>query len=153
MAGGTMRRGRMGLAVVLGSGLGWLGVTACAWLLPGTAAGTPTLAPTPAVMADCFWSVQVYAWVDEDGDGAVDEGEPPLEGVQANFSLTFLTGGTTDANGVASVLGMYPSACDPTLDNRLIVKTPAGYEATTPTEVEYDDAREERYEFGFRPLS
>jgi hypothetical protein len=128
--------------------LGWLGASACAWLLPGSA---PT--PTPEVIADCFWSVQVYAWVDEDGDGLVDEGEPPLEGVQVNFSLTFLTGGTTDANGVASVLGMTPGSCLPDLENRLIVETPAGYEPTTETQVPYDDTREKRYDFGFRPVA
>jgi hypothetical protein len=126
--------------------LGWLGALGCARLLPGS---VPTPAPTPEVIADCFWSVQVYAWVDEDGDGAPDEGEPPLEGVQANFSLTFLTGGTTDANGVASVLGMYPSACDPDLANQVVATAPEGYAPTTEPALPMVEGQSE-YAFGFR---
>ena len=106
--------------------------------------------PTPQVLADCFWSTQVYAWVDTDGDGTPAAAEPPLAGVAVNFSLTFYSGAITGADGLASVSGMYPSACDPSLDNRVVAIAPAGYTATTDLSVPYH-ADQERYEFGFQP--
>jgi len=99
-------------------------------------------------MADCFWSVQVYAWVDEDADGVADEGEPPLEGVEVNFSLTFLTGGTTDADGAASVLGMYPSACNPDLENQVVAVAPEDYRPTTDLRLALVEGQSD-YAFGF----
>jgi hypothetical protein len=125
------------------------GIGACAWLLSGEPP-TPTPTPAPAIMADCFFSTDVFAWVDTDGDGARDEGEPPLAGVQVNFSLTFYSGETTDAEGKAHVGGMYPSACDPTLENKLVARPPEGYVPTTEAAVPYTADRA-LYEFGFRP--
>lgn len=139
------RRSLRWLAVLAGLGWVWMGAAACAWLAPGSA---PTPTPTVEVMADCFWSVQVYAWVDEDADGVADEGEPPLEGVEVNFSLTFLTGGTTDADGAASVLGMYPSACNPDLENQVVAVAPEDYRPTTDLRLALVEGQSD-YAFGF----
>jgi hypothetical protein len=110
----------------------------------------PVPTATPEVLADCFWSAQAFAWIDSDGDGTRDEGEQPLEGVEVNFSLTFFSGETTGADGVAHVAGMHPGACDATLENSVVAKAPEGYEPTTELVVAYTEGRD-LYEFGFIP--
>lgn len=114
----------------------------------------PALRPTPTaeILADCFWAADAFAWIDGDGDGTHDEGEQPLEGVEVNFSLTFLGGTTTGPDGLAHLGGMYPSACDPDLRIDVVVTgAPEGYAPTTETAVEYSESVA-LYEFGFQPL-
>jgi hypothetical protein len=123
---------------------------ACA-AIPGLAPrATPT--PTPAVLADCFWSVEAFAWNDADGDGTRDDGEPPLAGVAVRFSESFLSGETTDDDGTAHLTGMTTGACLPDLVINVIATAPEGYTATTATTLEYG-TRQGRYEFGFKPSS
>jgi hypothetical protein len=133
------------LLAVLAAALALACRAAGPWLAP---AATPT--PTPAILADCFWSTDVFAWVDEDGSGTPDEGEPPLAGVEVNFSLTFFPGSTTGPDGLAHVGGMHPGACNPDLGNSLVAEAPEGYTPTTPLQVPYPQEREV-YEFGFQP--
>ncbi len=116
----------------------------------GLRSATPVVpTATVEILADCFWSAQVFAWVDSDRDGTRDEGEPPLEGVQVNFSLTFLSGETTGADGTAHVSGMHPGACDWTRPMNVVAKAPGGYEPTTEPAVAYSESRDQ-YEFGFK---
>jgi hypothetical protein len=133
------------LVVALGAGLALACRAAGAWLAP-----PPTPTPTVEILADCFWSADAFAWVDANGNGAPDDGEPPLPGVDVNFTLTFLSGGTTGPDGTAHVGGMHPGECNPALANRLVAVAPAGYVPTTDLAVPYTPERA-RYEFGFQP--
>jgi hypothetical protein len=105
--------------------------------------------PTVVIMADCFWSARAFAWVDTDGDGAQDEGEPPLEGVEIQFSLNFFPGSATGPDGIASVSGMHPGECLPDLGNEVIATPPEGYAATTPARLPLTEDQV-LYSFGFR---
>jgi hypothetical protein len=123
-------------------------ILACA-AIPGLAPrATPS--PSPEIIADCFWSAEAFAWNDADGDGTRDDGEPPLAGVEVRFSESFLSGETTDEDGIAHLTGMTPGACLPDLVINVIAMAPDGYSATTPTTLEHG-SREGRYEFGFKP--
>lgn len=129
----------------------WLLVAALGLALAAACrAASPPATATPEVLADCFWSAQAFAWVDTDGNGQREAGEPPLAGVAVNFSLTFYSGATTDAEGVAHVSGMHPGACDPALANSLVATAPDGYAPTTDLVVAYTEAQAE-YPFGFQP--
>ncbi|MCC7361180.1 MAG: hypothetical protein IT317_16970 [Anaerolineales bacterium] len=110
----------------------------------------PAATPTPEVIADCFWSAEVVAWVDADGSGTREAAEAPLEGVAVNFTLTFYSGAITGADGQATLTGMYPSACDASLANQVVAVAPEGYTPTTELAQTYTDAQKV-YEFGFRP--
>jgi hypothetical protein len=145
-------------AAVLGSLAAIVAVLACARLptaatpIPG---GASPAAPTPAgstpqPMVDCFWSADAYAWVDTNRDGVIDDAEPPLEGVELDFSLSFVDGATTGPDGNAHIWAMIPSACQPEGSLTLIAKAPAGYTPTTETALVYTDDRE-RYDYGFAP--
>lgn len=123
----------------------------------GWAASTqlfPALRPPPTaeILADCFWSADVFAWTDSDGNGAHDEAEQPLEGVEVSFSPTFLSGAATGPDGRAHAGGMYPGACLPDLTIDVVVTgAPEGYTPTTETAIEYSESVA-LYEFGFQPL-
>jgi hypothetical protein len=125
------------LSVVLG-----LAVLGC------RATAAPTA--TPEVLADCFWSAQAFAWVDTDGNGTPDAGEPPLAGVAVTFSLTFLGGATTDADGLAQLSGMHPGECLTSIEQNVVAVAPEGYVPTTALVLAYA-ADQARYEFGFQP--
>jgi hypothetical protein len=133
------------LIAALGAGLALACRAAGPWFAP-----VPTPTPTAEILADCFWSADAFAWVDTNGNGAPDEGEPPLAGVQVNFSLTFFSGGTTGPDGTAHVSGMHPGGCNPDLANSLIAVAPEGYAPTTDLALPYTTDRD-RYEFGFQP--
>jgi hypothetical protein len=137
-----------GLAVATAS-LALATIACAAWsrLLPQV---TPT--PTPEILADCFWSAQAFAWIDADGDGARDEGEQPLAGVEVNFSLTFLSGEVTGADGLAHVTGMHPGSCLSNVTINVVATPPQGYAPTTETAVVYTQDVD-RYEFGFVPTA
>ncbi len=112
----------------------------------------PVPTATPEVLADCFFSADPFAWVDTNGNGLREDNEPPLEGVEVSFSLTFLGSATTGPDGTAHVSGMYPSACDPALENSLVAVAPEGYAPTTALILPYSDARE-TYTYGFQPMN
>ncbi len=115
------------------------------------AAGLP--APptaTPEIIADCFWSAEAFTWLDTDGSGTYDDGEPPLAGVEVTFGLTFYGSTTTDADGRAHLSGMHPGGCDDPFDNAVIASVPEGYTATTELVVAYAEAQDQ-YAFGFQP--
>lgn len=141
----SLRRQRLRLL----ASLGLVFVLACRaadpWLSP---VAPPT--PTPQVLADCFWSAQAFAWVDANSNGLRDEGEPPLAGVEVNFSLTFYSGAATGLDGFAGVSGMHPGPCDPALENSLVAQAPTGYAPTTALSVPYPQDRD-IYTFGFTP--
>ena len=132
------------LAATWGAVVFTLGCTAGSrWL------GRPEPTATPPVLADCFWAADVAAWVDANGNGARDEGEPPLEGVQVNLSLSFMGSRTTGADGRVHVGGMHPGECLTTEPYNVMVATPDGYEPTTATTLPYTEAQD-LYEFGFK---
>jgi hypothetical protein len=114
---------------------------------PGAATPGST---TPQPLVDCFWSADAYAWVDTNRDGVIDDAEPPLEGVELDFSLSFVDGATTGPDGNAHIWAMIPSECQPEGSLTLIAKAPAGYTPTTETALVYTDDRE-RYDYGFAP--
>ena len=57
---------------------------------------------TPDVLADCFQSATAVAWLDENGDGVWDDGEPPLHGIEFGLEPTVYSRTTSDENGVAN---------------------------------------------------
>jgi hypothetical protein len=144
----TPHRARLFAAGLLGAALLALGCVGGTRLLPGSTPTTPQATP-PQVMADCWYSGDVLAWIDADGNGARDEGEPPLEGVQVNFSPTFLTGATTGPDGTAHIGGMHPGECSATIAITVMAVAPAGYEPAT-AKLDYTPERK-LYEFGFKP--
>ena len=140
----TLRQRALRLQVI--GALALLMVLACQAVQPPL----PVSTATPEILADCFFSAEAFAWLDANGNGLRDEGEPPLAGVEVNFSLTFLSGATTGPDGLAHVSGMYPSACDSSLANSLVATAPEGYAPTTALILPYTDDREV-YMYGFEP--
>jgi len=134
------------LRLLVSGPLALLMLLACQAVQPPLPASTPT----PEVLADCFYSADAFAWVDANANSLREDDEPPLAGVEVNFSLTFLGGATTGPDGLAHVSGMYPSACDPALANSLVAIAPEGYTPTTALIIPYSDDREV-YTYGFQP--
>lgn len=114
------------------------------------AACRPAATPTPEILADCFLSTKVVAWVDADGSGTREASEAPLAGVDVTFSLTFYGATQTGADGTVDLSGMYPGGCDASLDQNVVATAPEGYTPTTGLVQPYTTAQAV-YEFGFQP--
>lgn len=110
------RRGRLCLASL------FLVILACRF--------SPGVAPTPtvAVLADTFFSG--YAFLDANGNGQLDERDPPLAG--ARFSAAGF-GGRTDAKGYAFIV--IPGGWDQPVNARMAPPPGSAYTLVGPQEV------------------
>ncbi|MFN8513816.1 MAG: hypothetical protein U0232_19465 [Thermomicrobiales bacterium] len=72
------------------------------------------------------------AWIDSDGNGQQDAGEPPLAGVE--FALRSGDHGVSDAAGQYTLHAMSGCSAVPTFSVSAL--PPAGYALTTPGVVE-----------------
>jgi hypothetical protein len=116
---------------------------------------TPTAMPEPTetaveILADCFQSATALAWLDENGDGLWDEGEPPLPGIEFVLEPTVYSRTTSDENGVANIFATTPGGTCSENQQVIAVKF-AGYALTTANSLDYIDANTD-YVFGFQPL-
>ncbi|MCB8975849.1 MAG: hypothetical protein H6657_00280 [Ardenticatenaceae bacterium] len=116
---------------------------------------TPTVEPTAVpvaahIEADCFQSATALAWLDENGDGVQDEGEPPLPGIEFVLEPTVYSRTLSDENGIAAI-----SATTPGLDCpeplTIAVSRHDGYTVTTASAVPVISISQ-IYAFGFQPL-
>lgn len=122
-------------------------LVACnAHLVPGQVAPTPT----SDVLADCFQSATVTAWLDENGDGVRGVREPPLHGIEFVLEPSVYSRATSDKNGIASIFATTPGGDCPE-NQRLYPSRPDGYKLTTPESLAYKGPDAE-YSFGFQSL-
>jgi hypothetical protein len=103
--------------------------------------------PYAEVMVDGMAVAHVYSWHDIDGNGLVDEGEPPIPWVTIKVAYPdYLTG--SDGWGYAYEF-MPGCAKDCWRGETVEVKTPPGYELTTPN-IYPLTGNEVDYYFGFK---
>jgi hypothetical protein len=106
-------------------------LTACGTPASAAVTRTPVAPPSP-FWCDSFWKIDASAWLDSDGNGQQDAGEPPLAGVQFNLN--------NDSNGESDEAGQYAfhpiTGCN-SLPTFTVAATPLdGYALTTPGEVQ-----------------
>ena len=122
--------------------------TACSPTREHDAPITQENTPTPQVLADCFQSATAKAWLDINGDGALDEGEPPLAGIEFVLEPTVYSRATSDANGIAAIVATTPGETCP--DNQQVVAVGfEGYTLTTEQSLDYVSV-DTVYAFGFQ---
>lgn len=106
--------------------------------------------PPPEIRVDGEAGGTIFTWVDFNANGQIDEGEPPLAGVEYGGGY-----GKTDEHGLGSYYDFVPGcACDCWKWGgglSVFVTVPNGFEATTPTEIAMN-SDDDSYAFGFRPL-
>ena len=98
---------------------------------------------------DCGYPrLEVAAWVDADADGQRGAGEAPLAGVVVRIPTTngYELGGTTGADGRIPAPRKIFAPCGLRWKSAMAI-APAGYVATTPTELRSSATD---YIFGFR---
>lgn len=134
-------------------------------LLLGVAACTPpTVDPIPVretplampestetdegIQADCFQTATALAWLDENGDGLHDEGEPPLPGIEFVLEPTVYSRTTSDKNGIAAIFATTPGDVCPELLT-IAVSRHDGYTLTTTHLMQFTDP-DRIYAFGFQ---
>ena len=98
--------------------------------------------PTPAIMADTFFSG--HAFIDANGNGALDADDPPLEG--ARFTCAGF-GDRTGADGVAVVV--IPGEWDKPVEARMAPPEGSGYILIAPTVVTLQNPGQTRADFLF----
>lgn len=90
--------------------------------------------------ADCAWLGIAKAWIDENENGYMDDGEIPLEGVSfhvddiRNKYIDVAEPVTTDGNGDAQ-LDVWLPGC-PDVDFEVYADVPEGYRPTTNSRLE-----------------
>jgi len=107
------------------------------------------------VMADCTWTGNATAWIDENRNGIKDDGEPPLSDVQ--FFVDDTDNKYTDVGGDSitnwkgeSRLSVWLPGC-PKTKMEVYPQIPLGYELTTSPRLKGGKS-DETYEFGFAYL-
>ena len=119
----------------------------CMPLIPAEAPLGATATP-PGVLADCFPTADVRAWLDENGDGVWDEGELPLVGIKFELNPTAQNGSAiSDEDGLAHIFAWSPGEC---LEMQVTAVSFIGYMLTTAQKLDYTSSNTE-YLFGFRP--
>ncbi len=111
----------------------------------------------PQPMVDCAWAQTAYAWLDENGNGILDQGEPPLAGVPFFVDDTFNDYSRVNGNamtgpqGYADLIVWLPGC--PKYKFEVYPIVPTGYRLTTPPRIAIEeDFSEEPYSFGFAYL-
>ena len=110
-------------------------------------------------VADCSWQASARAWIDSNGDGLPNPGEPPLTDVRIhidhlqNQSGNLSWPGRTDQNGEVQFDISMPGCPDTLLE--IYTEIPEGYRVTTRPHIEvrpdfWETPRTEHvYYFGF----
>jgi len=110
--------------------------------------------------AGCAWQSSAKTWVDSNGDGLVNNGEPPLGEVEIHIDdvqnqLVDVGWHTiSDKNGEARLNVLIPGCSDVLLE--VYANTPEGYRITTKPRIEVNQDfwgsldTENIYYFGFR---
>jgi ligand-binding sensor domain-containing protein len=107
------------------------------------------------VSADCIWTGDAVAWIDENHNGIIEEDEPPLSNVQFYVDDTYNKftdiGGEsiTSWKGESKLFVSLPGC--PKTKMEVYPQVPQGYGLTTPPRLK-GDKNEKRYEFGFAYL-
>ncbi|MEZ4644909.1 MAG: hypothetical protein R3E31_19625 [Chloroflexota bacterium] len=123
-------------------------LAACTPSVTETAVPPQAPSPTAEIMADCFQTVTARAWLDVNGDGVQDEGEPPLPGIEFVLEPTVYSRTTSDENGMAHIFATTPGGqCAESLS--IAVSRHEGYLLTTPDHVTNIDL-DQVYAFGFQ---
>lgn len=113
----------------------------------------------PIILADCFWSARAVAFIDENENGILDEGESPLGGVEFVLEPTVYSRATSGPDGIASIFATIPAAgadtsCEEIRAENLLQVAAVnfeGYEMTSAQSIAYTDDEAE-YHFGFVPV-
>jgi len=133
-------------------------LSACARSTPlPTSAPTSTAAAIPQVMADCFISFKVAAWLDLNGDSIWDSSEPPLEGVEYQLGGMFAQKfdpvlDSQKGEGWYSIQIWSPGECIEQ-DYTVTAIPPESFEATTPSSITFSGSLPYEAQFGFRAVS
>jgi hypothetical protein len=113
-------------------------------------------------VADCAWHGSARTWIDSNGDGLVNRGEPPLRGVEihvddiGNGLVAVVDAGWpafTDKDGDVQFNIPMPGCANTTFE--IYVDIPEGYRLTTSPRIEVDPEvwgspnAERVYYFGF----
>jgi hypothetical protein len=98
---------------------------------------TPCL-PPPNYVVDGVASARIYTWIDSNSNGVVNIGEKPLPNVEIIYPVaSSLSDKATDNFGSANTYDFRAGCvCRCWEGSYVIVATPDGYIATTPTRVE-----------------
>ena len=94
---------------------------------------------TSGVLADCFITFEVSAWIDLDRNGNWDAEEPPLEGVAIRVNGPFASILSpnpcyTDQQGLCQVRTWAPGECM-AAEYSIQAEAPESYKPTTPAEI------------------
>ncbi len=105
--------------------------------------------PPPGLAVDGMAIAEVLTWDDLNGNGLLENGEPPLPWVTIDF-VSGYPPSITGSDGKGSVGKFKPGcACNCWVSESIKVVVPYGYRATTPTQVDLT-GKETAYTFGFR---
>jgi hypothetical protein len=110
-------------------------------------------------IADCVWQASAKAWIDWNGDGRLDLGEPPLSNVEIHVNdvknqlINVSWPAITNKDGHVQLNGSIPRCAETVFE--VYVDIPEGYRLTTRPRIEINPDiweslnRERVYYFGF----
>ena len=113
-----------------------------------------------SIRGECGWNAPVLSWVDENGNGQWDTGEPPLEDVQLHVNDTLNNykdvgrQSISDWNGRSNVLVWLPGC--PSARFEVYAVPPTGYQLTTNNFVQITGpgyGNSDPIQFGFSRLA
>ncbi|HXQ36756.1 MAG TPA: hypothetical protein VN843_22275 [Anaerolineales bacterium] len=91
-------------------------------------------------VVDCAWHGSARAWIDSNGDGLVNKGEPPLRDVEIHIDdvqnrlIDVGWPATTNQNGNTQLNVPMPKCSDTVFE--IYARTPEGYRITTMPRIE-----------------
>ncbi|HEX9331999.1 MAG TPA: hypothetical protein VF896_08940 [Anaerolineales bacterium] len=112
-------------------------------------------------ITDCVWHSSARTWIDSNGDGLVNNGEPPLSNVEIHINdvknqlVNVGWHATTNMYGDAQLNVLIPNCSDTVFE--VYADTPEGYRMTTRPRIEVNRdfwgslGTESIYSFGFIP--
>ncbi len=112
-------------------------------------------------ITDCVWHSSARTWIDSNGDGLVNNGEPPLSNVEIHINdvknqlVNVGWHATTNMYGDAQLNVLIPNCSDTVVE--VYADTPEGYRMTTRPRIEVNRdfwgslGTESIYSFGFIP--
>src|SRR5205809_5568736 len=110
-------------------------------------------------ITDCVWHSSARTWIDSNGDGLVNNGEPPLSNVEIHINdvknqlVNVGWHATTNMYGDAQLNVLIPNCSDTVVE--VYADTPEGYRMTTRPRIEVNRdfwgslGTESIYSFGF----
>ncbi|SRR6266498_1162990 len=112
-------------------------------------------------VTDCAWHSSARTWIDSNGDGLVNNGEPPLNNVEIHIDdvenqlVNIGWPRITNKHGDVQLNALIPGCSDTLFE--IYADTPEGYRMTTKPRIEVNRdfwgslGSEGIYYFGFRP--